>query len=152
MRAGEILGLWITLNLKTIPGDLGKWCYRDLSVIPQQLLTHGAFLSTIGTCPTYKTAKKRLYCARPGQWETSRPQRSCPNGPLLPVSTLLGVKWMNALRFPEENSNASAWMQHTAPDPSSTRISCRLFLNAISLQTLFFDFKPPHKARWPPWA
>lgn len=44
----EIWGLLITLNLKSISGDLGKcWC-RQFTVIPQQLATYCTFLSTLG--------------------------------------------------------------------------------------------------------
>lgn len=82
-------------NSEDHSGDQGKCWDWQISVIPQ-LPIYWSFLLTIRTCPIYKNG----YCARTGQWETSRPQRSCLNGPFLPVSTMLRVKWMNALRFP----------------------------------------------------
>lgn len=82
-------------NSEDHSGDQGKCWDWQISVIPQ-LPIYWSFLLTIRTCPIYKNG----YCARTGQWETSRPQRSCLNGPFLPVSTVLRVKWMNALRFP----------------------------------------------------
>lgn len=50
--------------------------------------------------------------------------------------------WMDALRLPAGTfKNASAWTQHRASDPSSTRVSCRFFLLLYKRKHYFFYIK-----------
>lgn len=83
MRAREILGLLIILILKTIQ------VIRGSAGTDKSALFHSYRFTDRFCCPLGLRIYKNGYCARTGQWETSRPQRSCLNGPFLPVSTML---------------------------------------------------------------